>query len=146
MKPAALAESTPSGQKTETPSKQETPPPVQEAKLKLNSEPSEAEVYISGTFVGNTPYEMDKPAEGKTVELSIRKAGYQDKTVGVSSLSSGSMQVTLEKKRQQELQPTKRASTRTSKATKPKATTSTKPAAKEPKRMGPTNEVLDPWN
>lgn len=122
------------------------------AKVRLNSVPSGAEVYFKGAFVGNTPYEMDKPQGDAVVELTLKKAGYEEKKIKISSLTSSSMELTLNVKRE--------AASRPAKVTAPPpppppTKKATEPAKREPKKksrkgdslkIGPANEVLDPWN
>lgn len=140
------------------PTSTQTEAPSPQVKVKLSSEPSEVEVYLGDALVGNTPYELDQPKEGKPVELFLRKAGYEDKKVVISSRTNESMQVTLEKKREAVSPPSKPVISRTPKtkaaATKSsttksstiKAPASKRPSERESTRIGPATEVLDPWN
>jgi hypothetical protein len=79
-----------------------------------------------------------RPEAGKDVELTFRRAGYKDKTIKVSSLTSANMQVTLDKK-------TARAPRRTA-AKKPKKKSSSGPSWPGPTRSRTPTEVLDPWD
>ena len=110
------------------------------SKIKISTVPKGVEVYVDGLMVGNTPYTILKPDPKSVVDLVLRKAKYKDKKVRISSRTSETMVVTLDKKVVQVRK--KPAVKKTSKSSKkPKSKTS-----RTIKRTRPTSEVLDPWD
>jgi serine/threonine-protein kinase len=62
--------------------------------VRLDSSPAGAEVYLSGSFLGNTPLDVPRPASGeRTVEL--RLPGHRPQSVLLSELSPATLTVTL---------------------------------------------------
>jgi serine/threonine-protein kinase len=121
--------------------------PVPE-KITIDSNPEHAEVFLEGSLVGNTPYQIEKPAAGKPQKLELRLPGYQSRSVEISEHSSND--VTLQLQKAEEPAPA---------ATRPAAPSNNHPAAnKRPRAEAPAKparpagrsqqqtEVLDPWN
>jgi serine/threonine-protein kinase len=136
-KPAAAADK---GEKPAEPDEKSPPPVVEKPRITITTAPEEVEVYLKGMLVGNTPYQLDKPGKGEVVELEFRKAGYKDKQVKFSSMTSKRMKVTLAK-----AEAKKRRSTG-SKRAKPKKTTSSGPSWPGSGDRPGRTEVLDPWD
>lgn len=117
----------------------ESAPAVAEKKIRITTAPEGVEVYLDGALLGNTPYELAKPQGDDVVELEFRKAGFKDKRVKISSLTSDRMKVTLAKA-----------------AVKKRSSRSERKTAKKPASPGPSwpgsgdrpgrTEVLDPWD
>jgi serine/threonine-protein kinase len=125
--------------------------PVPAAKVTVTSDPANAEVYVDNALVGNTPYAMTKPDGDKQVHLELRVAGYDNKNIVISSMSSESVAVSLSKHivaepPQQAAPPP--SSSHSSSRPKP---TGSKPAKGEGKPAAgkggrSQTEVLDPWD
>jgi serine/threonine-protein kinase len=136
--PAATTEAL--ADKAEEPTKQSPPPVVEKPKIEISTVPKGVEVYLAGALVGNTPYTLDKPEGKEVVELRFRKAGFKEKKVKISSMTSERMQVTLSKASSR-----RRRSTRTT-ARKPKP----KRTGAGPSWLGSGDwgrtDLLDPWD
>lgn len=67
------------------------------AKLQVESDPSTADIEIDGTFVGNTPSDVQIPEGEHTI--TVKKAGFKDweRKMRVSSGSSVHLGAQLEK-------------------------------------------------
>jgi eukaryotic-like serine/threonine-protein kinase len=121
-----------------------TPPPP--SMVTVTSYPANAEIYQEGALVGNSPYALSKPENGKDVKLELRLPGYDSKVVTISAATGSSIGVNLapkaeEKPKPEEAKPAPHAS---SKPKKPKANEERKPASGGKGRA--QTEVLDPWD
>jgi hypothetical protein len=147
VKPADEAPAQPAAANAPTePEKPATPaPPVM---VTVTSYPANAEIYQEGALVGNSPYALSKPANGKDVKLELRLPGYDSKVVTISAATGSSIGVNLapkaDEKPKAEEKPAPHANT-ASKPKKPKGTEERKPASPGGKGRAQT-EVLDPWD
>jgi hypothetical protein len=66
---------------------------IQYASLIVNSEPSNANVYIDGSFKGTTPYNVDLIEDSYNIKLT--KEGYEDKEVSKYISGTKEIDVTL---------------------------------------------------
>lgn len=117
--------------------KAEAPKPEKLApvKITLRTEPEGAEVWRAGELLGNAPLEIVRPARGEREELTLRLAGYEEKTFLISSLTGRNLQLTLERKRRDR-----------SRAREARRPAMNEPAMTRARRAGAgTSEVLDPW-
>ncbi|HJL20341.1 MAG TPA: serine/threonine-protein kinase [Sandaracinaceae bacterium LLY-WYZ-13_1] len=63
----------------------------------IESTPEGVEVWSAdGVLLGNTPFEVPRPAEGNRLELELRQPGYEDHAVPLSQQSSTTLRVSLE--------------------------------------------------
>jgi hypothetical protein len=66
----------------------------------LVTDPVGAEIYTGdGALIGNAPLDVRQPPAGSTTVLTIRMAGYQDRSFTVSSLTASEVTVSLERER-----------------------------------------------
>lgn len=67
----------------------------------VSSDPAGAEVYgEDGSLLGNTPFELERPARGdEPVRLTLRHAGFEERTVPVSHLSQTSLSIGMSRVR-----------------------------------------------
>ncbi|MFZ0804672.1 MAG: PEGA domain-containing protein [Candidatus Sulfotelmatobacter sp.] len=72
-------------------------PNVTSAKLQLDSDPSGADIQLDGSFVGNTPSDVQVPEGSHTI--TVKKAGFKDweRTLKVSAGSDVHLSAQLEK-------------------------------------------------
>ncbi len=72
-------------------------PSVTSAKLQLDSNPSGADIQLDGSFVGNTPSDVQVPEGSHTI--TVKKAGFKDweRTLKVSAGSNVHLSAQLEK-------------------------------------------------
>ncbi len=85
----------------------DTPPPSAGSatpavvRVRLESEPAGCEVYgPDSALMGNTPLEVSRPAAGEpTLTLTFRFAGYVDREVPISSVTSESLTIRLDRRR-----------------------------------------------
>lgn len=78
------------------------PPQTQEAvTVTVQSDPTGAEVYgADGSLLGNTPFEIERPgAADGPVQLTLRRAGFEERTVPVSHLSQPNLTLSLNRSR-----------------------------------------------
>jgi serine/threonine-protein kinase len=136
-------------QPEESPSRPATPEAPVAATLQLSSEPDGADVYADGRRVGSTPHALTKPEPGKTLKLQLRKGGFEDKTVDISS-ETGDLVVQLERVPAKE--PVRSNGANGNGATGKRSPKSgakpaqpTQPARRDP-APAPSTDVLDPWN
>ena len=123
------------------------PAPPAPEKITIDSNPEHAEVFLEGSLVGNTPYQIEKPAAGKPQKLELRLPGYQSRSVEISQHSSND--VTLQLQKAQEVAPA--AMRPAAPANRPAANKRSRaeaPAkpARPAGRSQQQTEVLDPWN
>jgi serine/threonine-protein kinase len=110
------------------------PEPVAAPTLVLiSSDPDGAEVYREGSFVGNTPYKLTKPAGSDQVQLELRRSGYDSKPFLINALTGEELKVTLSRKK-------------SGSRPQPAQPTQTKPDKPRPSRPTAQSEVLDPWD
>lgn len=106
--------------------------------LSITSEPPGAEVHLDGVMVGNTPISLPRPSSG-TQSVALRLRGHEETEIQISSESSESLRVTLEREhrgRRAPRVPRARATSATP------ATPELEAPAAPPRR---TSEVVDPW-
>ncbi|MEM9071196.1 MAG: serine/threonine-protein kinase [Myxococcota bacterium] len=113
------------------------PEPVVE--VRLESDPPGALVLINGDVIGNTPLSLPRP-EGDAQELAeIQMMGYRSRRVSLSSASTATIRVTLERRRSR------------SGANRPVMRNMEQPASSDPVPMNTEpspmlrEEVVDPW-
>jgi eukaryotic-like serine/threonine-protein kinase len=117
------------------------PPPAVEVKVTVSSVPENAEVYLDGSLVGNTPFPIVKPAADKaSVKLELRLPGYENKSVVISARSND-VAVTLKKVEE-------KAAAHPAPAPRPAKRSRSESAREERSNHGggSQTEVLDPWN
>jgi hypothetical protein len=122
-----------------------TPPPAEEppaeaAKVSIQSDPEGAEIYEGSALLGNTPYALPKPTGSDSLELELRKSGYEPKKFTISAISGEELKVSLAKKAAPPPPPPSKPTARP----KRKKPTTTKPTPKPTRRNN--SEVLDPWD
>jgi hypothetical protein len=86
-----------------------TPPPTEVATqetgstasrtITVTSDPEGVEVWRADELLGNTPFQIPRPDGEARVELTLRKAEYNDQPVRVSNLTAESVRITLERAR-----------------------------------------------
>jgi len=104
----------------------------------IQSDPAGAEVYgADGSLLGNTPFEIERPGtDAEPVQLTLRHAGYVERTVPVSHLSQANLTLSLN--------PTRRAGVRPQPVPQPQI----RPLAPAPQPTSPTrprSEIISPW-
>jgi len=68
--------------------------------LKVSSEPADAEVYMDGRYLGNTPMEKSGVSRDKReFKLTVRLAGYYEKTLSITWGSEIALQKSVKLKR-----------------------------------------------
>jgi hypothetical protein len=87
----------PSTQQVTTAPSSAAPAPASSAKLQLDSDPSGADIEVDGTFVGNTPSDLQVSEGDHTV--TVKKSGFKDwsRQLKVSGGSSVHLNAELEK-------------------------------------------------
>jgi serine/threonine-protein kinase len=135
----------------------------------IESDPEGVEVWSSdGVLLGNTPFEVPRPAEGNRLELELRQPGYQNQPVPLSHLSQTTLRVSLEEEEEEETgrararrgssaRERQRAARRAARAQQQQAEEQaagggsapeeeeTQQGAATRRRLGGGSEVLDPW-
>jgi serine/threonine-protein kinase len=135
--PAAAAQPT-----TPPPAAAEQPKPAAVQKVALKSSPDGAEVYVDGSLVGNTPFELTKPQGDDQLKVELHKPGYENKTFGISALSND-MTINLNKLEQRPAATPSRPAA----ATRPTKRPTRNEGTREERPRGQSQtEVLDPWN
>ncbi|MCA9601913.1 MAG: serine/threonine protein kinase [Myxococcales bacterium] len=109
------------------------PEPTAPKRVRIESEPSKAEVWRDNSILGNTPYEYACPEPEKKDDLAIMLQGYQRLSVTISSASCETDALHLQLAKE----PTKRKA-----ASKPAAAAPA--AAPKPKRRS-SGEIADPF-
>ena len=108
----------------------------------LESEPAGCEVYAEdGSLMGNAPVELPRPAEGdEPVRLTLRFAGYQDREVPISHLTSEHLTITLDRRRGRRgrVRPQPRV-------TAPQVRSLGTPAPSRPPPRPSGGEIVNPW-
>ena len=106
-------------------------------KVTIGSDPEGAEVWRGDALLGNTPLDIDRPASGEQVELTLRRAGHVQQSVRISSLTSDAVRISLERE----------ARERRPRGVRRDPGSATAPAAPPTMapRAGQSSEVLDPW-
>lgn len=115
------------------------PPPVEQPRVSITSEPAGAEVLLEGVMVGNTPVTVPRPAAG-TQSLTLRLRGHEDTQVQISPETGEALNVALEPAPQPIARPPRRP--------RPPASDSA-PAVHVEEAPPPVrrsaSEVVDPW-
>jgi hypothetical protein len=60
----------------------------------IATEPNGAELILNGAVIGNTPYEVERPAQGEAM-YTIRFPGFEPQMVRVTSTTRDAIHVTL---------------------------------------------------
>ncbi|GAB5544707.1 MAG: hypothetical protein SangKO_044670 [Sandaracinaceae bacterium] len=123
----------------------ETPPaaPAAAETISLSSTPEGAQVWTAdGVLLGNTPFEIPRPADGERVELELRQAGHEDTSVVLAHLSQPALRITLPPTRQPAARraPRARPSPVAAPAVRPLA-----PPAPRPRPTTQESEIINPW-
>jgi predicted Ser/Thr protein kinase len=121
----------------------DTPPttPVVAQAVHITSVPEGAEVLIDGAHVAATPCDFPRPTGTEIVQLTVRSAGYQDRSIALTAFGDANVTVTLDRAR-----PTGHG--RPTTTTTPPTTTTTHtppPETHTPTHTTGTDGVLDPW-
>jgi serine/threonine-protein kinase len=116
------------------------------ARVEIRSEPASATVLIDGVLVGNTPLHLRRPIDDATLAIVVRRTGYVNQEVMVTSTSPDAIDVTLEEEQEEEEEedrnrPTMRRSMTTTAATSMEDT----PAHMESMMSTSFSETVDPW-
>jgi hypothetical protein len=134
--PAAAANPPPARPAPEPP---KAPPP--DVKVTVSSVPENAEVYIDGSLVGNTPFPIVRPGSDKaSLKLELRLSGYENRSVVISARSND---VALTLKKVEEKAAAHPAPARPAKRSR---TESGSHEERSSSHGGSQTEVLDPWN
>ncbi|MEM9863657.1 MAG: PEGA domain-containing protein, partial [Myxococcota bacterium] len=107
----------------------------------LTTEPVGAEVWLDGAFIGNTPIDVPKPSGSDRVNLEVKKPGFQDRALVVTSLSQDAT-LTLEAVRRPS---SMRRPRMTEMATMMDAPAAMVEMVTMRNRPSPGSEVLNPW-
>ncbi|MBW2464337.1 MAG: serine/threonine protein kinase, partial [Deltaproteobacteria bacterium] len=124
------------------------------ALVALDSVPPGVQVYREGDLVGNTPYEIERPAEGR-VTLILRKPGFVEQAVNIGAFTGERVTIDLTPEEPAAKQPRsdrrsgRRNMRRSDRSMETAMTVQAAMVAEPPPRMvaamrGQT-EVLDPW-
>ncbi|MEC7519392.1 MAG: serine/threonine-protein kinase [Myxococcota bacterium] len=119
----------------------ETASPAEVETISLTSDPEGAQVWTAdGALLGNTPFELPRPAEGERTELELRQPGHQSTAVVLAHRSQAELRVTLPP----EARATRRSRTRPERPVAPEV----RPLAPAPPRPPPSrneSEIINPW-
>jgi serine/threonine-protein kinase len=69
------------------------------APVHITSTPEGAEVLINGALVNTTPCDFPRPTGSEIVQLTVRSAGYQDRTIALTAFGDPNVSVVLERAR-----------------------------------------------
>ena len=117
------------------------PPPVAAPTIvTIKSDPPGAELYRGQALLGNTPFTVQRPKDGETIELELRASGFDNRAFSISSLTQDELNVSLAKEKDRG---GSRGGARTGGAKDDKAG---KGKGDKPPRRGVESEVLDPWD
>ncbi len=114
----------------------------------VTSEPEGVEVWLGDELLGNAPVEIPRPEGDERVELTLRRAGYRDQIVRISSLTAESVRLSLEQERRSRVRRERPRTTRRQEETPVMAAPprqEPEPVMATPMRVGPQSEVIDPW-
>jgi serine/threonine-protein kinase len=135
------------------------PPPTAPAApttVTINSDPPGVEVWSAdGFLLGNTPFQVSRPAAGETVVLSLKRVNYQDGEVRIASVTASEVMVTMRPGRSTSRRTPGQASPTGTPPASNTTATPTPPAQNPPAEQRPaqadrppprvSSEVLDPW-
>jgi hypothetical protein len=112
--------------------------PPEEVKIRLATEPKGAHVIIDGKDLGVTPYEGKYKRSTRVLHVTLRKKGYQDKTLAVNLGESAVINTTLKRVPRVRTVHKSLGQPPKSGTVKPK----TKPKPKGPKKVGDLKNVF----
>ncbi len=123
--------------------------PPEVVMINLVSEPIGAEVYAAdNSLLGNTPFQIERPAAGADpVSVTLRMAGYRDRTIPLSHLSSAHLTIRLDRRRAGRPRPTQPAARPIQPQVHGLGGTTTPPTVRRPppRRTGGSGEIINPW-
>ncbi|UJR80792.1 serine/threonine protein kinase [Sandaracinus amylolyticus] len=128
------------GTSTDVESPREAAPAISPT-IHLVSDPEGVEVWRGDELLGNTPFDLPRPASGETLEVSLRKPGFQSQDVRLSSLTAAQVRIALVAERRRSGSGGRRQPEASSGGTAPQQHT-TPPTQHH--GVG-QSEVLDPW-
>ena len=71
-------------------------PKVRYVTIQVTSDPAGAKVYSGRRVLGTTPLRVRRPASARSMRLTLKRSGYQDKSVSVPLRKNGATRVKLE--------------------------------------------------
>ncbi|MFW5925429.1 MAG: protein kinase domain-containing protein [Myxococcota bacterium] len=134
-------------------------PPEEMTLVEINSDPPGAEAFVDGTMIGNTPVRLPRPEAGRQHEVVVKRSGYRNGEVRLTTDSPESVDVDLEREsrprrssarrpeRPRQVRRSSPAPAREDKADDEENGGDEQPPPEPSKKQEPmvTKEVVDPW-
>jgi serine/threonine-protein kinase len=112
----------------------------------IQTDPSGVEVRHGEQILGNTPLQIPRPTGSEVVQLTLRKAGFKEETVGIAAMTAESVTITMDRARRASRRGTMRTTMAAMETPMAEAPMETPMVQMEVSmRSLPQTEVLDPW-